>query len=148
MSTPKEPHQGQNIKVFTKEDLLNYYYLEQEIKADKEDIAELQSKTTCVTKSFSNMPRGQASKDARERAIVKLVDKKDALCEKMIVAASMRNEILKYIISIDDAKIRLILQLKYLDFLTWKKVAEQIGGNNTPDGLKVATERFFKKQSH
>ena len=148
MSTSKDLQNGQNKKVFTKDELLSYYYLEQEIKQEKEEIAELQARTMRITQSFSDMPRGQASNDANERAVVKLVDKKNALCEKIAVAERTRNEILEYISSINDVKIRLILQYRYLNFLPWPKVAYFVGKNNTPDGVRRKADRFLQKQNN
>ena len=146
MSTFGE-RQCHDKKVFTKEELLEYWTLEQTVRQENEEIINLQSKATRITSSFSDSPKGQASNDTTGRIYAELIDRKATYYEKRLIAERTRNEILKYIIGIDDAKTRLVLQLRYLDFLSWKKVAAEVGGDNTKEGVQRITERFFKKQN-
>lgn len=55
------------------------------------------------------------------------------------------NEVEKYILTLKDSRIRLIIRYKYIQNLSWAQVAKKIGGNNTEEGVKSAFHRFFKK---
>lgn len=55
------------------------------------------------------------------------------------------NEVEKFISTIDDSHIRRIITLRIVDGLSWNKVADKIGGNNTEDSVRMAFERFMKK---
>ena len=48
-----------------------------------------------------------------------------------------------YIEGIDDSIIRQIIMLKYVKGLEWNQVAKEIGGGNTPEGLRKKAQRFF-----
>ena len=52
--------------------------------------------------------------------------------------------LLAYIESIDDSLIRQILTCRYVDGMTWVRVARNIGGDNTEDSVKKAAYRFLK----
>jgi len=54
-------------------------------------------------------------------------------------------ETYEYIDNIDDSLIRQIISLRYINGLTWEQVAAHIGGNNTADSVRKATERFLAK---
>jgi hypothetical protein len=49
-----------------------------------------------------------------------------------------------YIEKIDDSLIRQIITLRHIEGLTWEQVAARIGGNNTPDSVRMMHDRFLK----
>ena len=55
------------------------------------------------------------------------------------------NEIEKFIASIDDSRMRRIINLKFIENLPWNKVADHIGGGNTEDSIRMAFNRFMEK---
>ena len=55
------------------------------------------------------------------------------------------NEVEKYILTLKDSRMRLIIRFKYINNLSWAQVAKKMGGNNTEEGVKSAFHRFFKK---
>ncbi|MBQ8297534.1 MAG: hypothetical protein IJX77_07115, partial [Ruminococcus sp.] len=55
----------------------------------------------------------------------------------------------RYVESIEDNIIRSAMSLKYIEGAhtpTWDKVAYQIGGGNTADGLRMAVTRFLSRE--
>ncbi|MGB8452748.1 MAG: hypothetical protein WCD89_10475 [Anaerocolumna sp.] len=50
----------------------------------------------------------------------------------------------EFITSIDDARMRRLLNLRFIEDLTWIQVAHKMGGKHTEDSCKKAVERFFK----
>ena len=117
--------------------------MEKEIKRDREEIAEIETKLTHITQVLSDMPKGTPQRDRIDEMIDDLAERDNLLHEKIAKAEKERNIILQYINSIDDSLIRLIIQYRYINLLTWTKVAYFVGGNNTPDGVRMLSDRYI-----
>ena len=59
--------------------------------------------------------------------------------------ASTLNEVHMFINGINDSHMRRIITLRYVDGLSWNKVADEIGGGNTEDGVRMSFNRFMEK---
>ena len=56
------------------------------------------------------------------------------------------NKVEEFIASVDDSRMRRIITLRFIDNLSWNKVADRIGGNNTEDSVRKAFTRFMEKE--
>ena len=54
-------------------------------------------------------------------------------------------EIMRFIDSIDDPLMRQIITLRYVERKEWRDVAEEIGGKNTENSVRMMAKRFFEK---
>ena len=54
------------------------------------------------------------------------------------------NQVEEFIASVDDSRMRRIITLRFIDNLSWNKVADRIGGKNTEDSVKKAFYRFME----
>lgn len=54
------------------------------------------------------------------------------------------NQVEEFIASVEDSRMRRIITLRFIDNLSWNKVADRIGGNNTEDSVKKAFYRFVE----
>lgn len=54
------------------------------------------------------------------------------------------NQVEEFIVSVEDSRMRRIITLRFIDNLSWNKVADRIGGNNTEDSVKKAFYRFME----
>ena len=52
------------------------------------------------------------------------------------------NQVEEFIASVEDSRMRRIITLRFIDNLSWNKVADRIGGNNTEDSVKKAFYTF------
>lgn len=50
-----------------------------------------------------------------------------------------------YIFGMDDSECRRIAAFRYIDKLSWKEVAEQMGSGHTEDSCRKTLERYMKK---
>lgn len=50
-----------------------------------------------------------------------------------------------YVFNMDDSECRRAATFKYIDKMSWKKVAEQMGKGYTADGCRMMVERYIKK---
>ena len=52
----------------------------------------------------------------------------------------------EFINSLDDARMRRLLQYRYIDDLTWIQVAHKMGGKHTAESCRKSIERFFEEK--
>lgn len=57
----------------------------------------------------------------------------------------LQNETEEYIESIEDSRMRRIVRMRFIDKLSWFKVACRIGGNATADSVRMEFNRFIEK---
>ena len=55
------------------------------------------------------------------------------------------NQVEEFITSIEDSRMRRIVTLRFVDNLSWGKVADRIGGGNTEDSVKKSFYRYMEK---
>lgn len=70
--------------------------------------------------------------------LLKLADMEEKLLE-------LTNQAEEYINSIEDSRMRRIVQYRILDRLSWYEVADRMGGKATSEGCRKYFERFFEK---
>lgn len=77
--------------------------------------------------------------------------KKSLLLSRKLSLEALQLELLEktnsaesFINGLNDARMRRILKLRFLDNLTWIQVAHKMGGYHTEDSCRKAVERFFK----
>lgn len=56
-----------------------------------------------------------------------------------------RDRLWRYIDDAEDARMRLILELRFAKRLPWVKVAERMGGGNTADGVRMMCFRYLRE---
>lgn len=78
--------------------------------------------------------------------------KKSLLYVRKATLASLEMELLEtlnrveeFIASVEDSRIRRIITLRFIENLSWNKVADRIGGGNTEDSVKKSFYRFMEK---
>lgn len=54
------------------------------------------------------------------------------------------SDVEEFISSIDDSRMRRIINLKFIENLTWQQVANRIGGGNTESSIKMSFHRFME----
>ena len=100
----------------TKNDLLKAYYLGREIEIWTEE------------------EKGQKNSVERQK-----------IAEKISELEKKRQEVMSFIMSIDDPQIRLIVKLRCINNMTWNAVADRVGGMNSEYTVKKRFYRFLKK---
>lgn len=127
----------------TKRELSQLYYLSREIERDKRRLKELEALAEGATQHLTGMPIAPGHGDKISRYAVELMEIKEILQCNLRRYMIEYNRLLRYISSVEDSQMRQILTLRYLNGLTWREVAQSIGGGNTEDGVKQAAHRFI-----
>lgn len=73
---------------------------------------------------------------AEQRALI------DCLVKRSIIEY---NRLSRYIASVRDCRMRMILSLRHIDGMSWTRIAMRIGGGNTADSIRMAHQRFLQK---
>lgn len=55
------------------------------------------------------------------------------------------NQVEEFIASVDDSRMRRIINLRFVENLSWNDVAKRIGGGNTDETVRKAFYRFMEK---
>lgn len=128
----------------TIKELSQLYYLDREIKREQCRLTELRTAATSTTARIFGLP-GICSISDKTAIAAMIADTETVIRAKMELAVVEYNRLNRYIASIPDSFTRQIIRLRFVDGLTWRQVAQNIGGNNTEDGVKKACYRFLAK---
>ena len=72
-----------------------------------------------------------------------LIQRKTTLELLKLEIEQKKNDVEEYIASIDDSRMRRIVNMRFIDNLSWNQVADRIGGGNTEGSVKMAFQRFM-----
>ena len=128
----------------TLKELSQLYYLDREIKLDRERLAELRSDLmNPKSPSYDGMPKSPNPDPAMERCVAEIADLEAIIQAKIEQRIYERSRLERYISDIPDSLTRQIFTLRFINGLTWYQVAMHIGGGNTEDSVRMACNRYL-----
>ncbi len=131
----------------TVHELSQLFYIKKLIERDSLRLAELEARLEPGGMNFSGMPRNPNPKNPIEEVVPLIIDIKEQIKKRQEEYFIEQKRIEKYIETVPDYHIKLIISLRCVDLLTWQQVAARIGGSNTEGGVKKAFYRFMKKEA-
>ncbi len=111
----------------TKKELSQLYYLKKEIRQQQKRLQELETAATSCTSKITGMPHGMGINDKISKYAAQIADLKGLLDLNLKKCFYELNRINRFIESVEDSEMRLILTLRYIQNLSWQKVAFAIG---------------------
>lgn len=111
----------------TKKELSQLYYLKKEIKMQQQRIAELETAAAKCTPNISGMPNGQGVSDKVGQYVAQIADLRSLLYLNVEKSFYELSRLDRYIQSVEDSEMRIILTLRYVQGLSWQKIAFAIG---------------------
>ena len=129
----------------TKKELSQLYYLKKEIKQQQRRIAELEAVATNCSTKITGLPSGKGISDKIGNYAAQIADLKALLDLNLKKCFYELNRLDRFIQSVKDPLLRQILTCRFVNGYSWRKIAYTVGGNNTPDGLRVKMMRFLQK---
>lgn len=129
-----------------KKDVKQLYYLSREVAMWTEKLEELretQKVSAPATDSGGVRPGGVSDKVGN--LAVDIADTERIILGKLSEIQLRRNEVLRWISTLEDSTARQIVMFRCVDLLTWDEVAQRIGGGNTEDSVRMAFNRLFEK---
>ena len=156
----------------TKEILVQYSDLVEEVKEVRKKIDFLESRIPKIQERINEIESGELVKDKVRGGIGGLQsftiegtpvkeyeERKTELMSKKLILNKRKtnleelefellqktNEVEEFIASLDDSRMRRIINLRFIENMTWNEVADNIGGGNTEGSIKMAFQRFMEK---
>lgn len=127
----------------TKKEANQLYYINKEIRMWQRELDKLRNQSNIKCQNIDGMPRGSDTSDRTSEKAIKIIEIEEIIRRLHNKAAASRTEIMKYIESIPDSCDRQILFLRAAACLPWSVVADELGGDNTEDSVRMRYNRMF-----
>ena len=128
----------------TVRELSQLYYINAAIEMMRDQLEEMREAADVRSPSMSDMPKAPGARDKIGDIVPRIADKEAEIRAMMREMEHKRAELTRYINTVPNVRIRLIMQLRFLRLLTWQEVAEVIGGKETEYSVKQTCYRFLK----
>ena len=130
----------------TREELNQAYYISKEIE-NLQTLIDKYSSVDIKAVSADGAPHSKTNTPGRptEDAALQIVDLKEQLEQLQERCRQAKVRIVRYIMQIDDSRMRQIVTLRCLEYMQWDEIADCLGGNNTAITCRVAFYRWFNK---
>ena len=129
----------------TKSDLEQIYYLNRELKMWETELERVRCKSLVGSPLPSNSRVSGVSDKVADRA-ERIIELENRIIAKRDEIQRLRDEAVEYIYSIPDSLTRQIIYYRCVSLMSWRRVAYEVGGNNTEENVKKIYYRFFGKQ--
>jgi hypothetical protein len=130
----------------TKRELSQLYSLNREIEEQHRRLKELEGLATSCTSHVTGMPRADGISDKIAKYAAEIADLKSLLDLNLKKCFYELNRLNRYISSIEDSEMRMILSLRYINGLCWEQVAASISPYASGESVRKAHERFLAKK--
>ena len=131
----------------TKHELSQLYYLNREIERDKRRLEELRTAASGAAQKITGMPHVQAVTDKVGNYSAEIADLKSIIELNIQKCFYELNRLNRFIQRVDDSQMRQILTLRYINGLSWQKVAFGIGEYDE-SLVRKKHDRFLKASEH
>ncbi len=128
----------------TKKELSQLYYLKKEIKEQQRRLEELETIATSCTAKITGLPHGTGINDKIGNYAAQIADLKGLLDLNLKKCFYELNRLDRYIQSVDDSEMRIILTLRYSQGLSWQQIAEIMGTLGDGSTERKKHNRFLK----
>lgn len=135
---------GAERNSMTSKQLSRLYWLERDIVDSEERLKILRTRAEPGAAKLSGMPPNSGDLHAGENIRIEIAEQSKQIDRMKARAERERTSILRYIRSVDDPQMRLILKYRFVDCLPWHMVAWKLGGNATADSVRMKFVRFLK----
>lgn len=130
----------------TLKELSQLYYLDREIKLDRERLAELRSDLmNPKSPSYDGMPKSPNPDPVMERCVAEIADLEAIIQAKIEQRVYERSRLERYIADIPDSLTRQIFTLRFIEGLTWEQIAAKTGGYNTAKNCSNICYRYIRQ---
>lgn len=111
----------------TKKELSQLYWLNREIEEEKRKLRELEAAATSGTATITGLPHVSGAHDRLGDMAILIAEQRDLIDLKVRQSVIEYNRLNRYIAGIEDAQMRMILSLRYVNGLSWQQVAFAMG---------------------
>ena len=128
----------------TKKELSQLYYLRKEIKEQQRRLSELEALATSCTAKITGLPNGNGISDKIANYATEIADLKSLLDLNLKKCFYELNRLDRFISSVKDSEMRIILTLRYSQGLSWQQIAQNMGVLGDGSTERKKHNRFLK----
>lgn len=128
----------------TKQSLEQIYYINRELKMWEHEL-ELLKMRSPVASPKPKAGSGSGISDPTARIAERRVEVESYIKFKAEQLQAARDEAVKFIWEIPDSLTRMIVFYRCVSLMSWRRVAYEVGGGNTENGVRMAYKRFIDK---
>ncbi len=128
----------------TREELEQIYYLHRELRMWEQELERLRCRSL-VRSPQPDTGHGSGTSDKVGDLAEKRVDLENLIEAKREEIQQRRDEAVAFIYGIPDSLTRQIVYYRCVSLYGWARVAYEVGGNNSPDGVRKIYSRFMEK---
>jgi hypothetical protein len=133
-------------EITTEKELNQLHYINKEIEILKRQWDELKSRSKVKGQEITGMPHVPGTSDKTANIAVAIREVEELYEIKLRELYLVRGRIERYINTVEDAELRLILRLRCINNMFWEEIAAETGYERTTVAKKY--HNYFKKVSH
>lgn len=129
----------------TKKELEQLYCLNRELKMWETELEKIRAKSLVA----SPLPRAYSSTGISDKIAQRAereIELENIIQVKRDEIQELRNKAVAYVTTIPDSLTRMIVYYRCVSLFGWRRVAYEIGGNNTEESVRQAYSRFFREK--
>lgn len=123
----------------TIEELSGLHYINKEIQLLSLELEELKQKNFYGKNIISDMPRGGHGEEKNVEYVNAVLLVEDLLNYSLKKLQKERGRVEKFLISIEDAEMRLIMRLRAVNNMKWEEIGQEVGMERT-----TVSKKFYK----
>lgn len=127
----------------TRDELEQIYYLNREQKVLERELERLRGRSL-IQSPLPFASHGSGVSDKVGRLAERCVDLEQLIREKQREIQQQRDKAVEYIYSIPDSLTRQVIYYRCVSLFSWKRVAYEVGGNNTEENVRQIYSRFMR----
>ena len=128
----------------TKPEFEQIYYLNRELKMWETELERVRCKSL-VGSPLPGVSHGSGVSDKVADRAERIIELENRIIAKRDEIQRLQDEAIAYIESIPDSLTRQIIYYRCVSLMSWRRVAYEVGGNNTPDGVRMIYNRFMEQ---
>lgn len=128
----------------TRETLKRAAYLNRELKMWEREL-ELLRKSSTVRSSLPGTTTEINEFDPTADIAKRRVEVEERIREMKDRIQAEHCEVMKFIAEIPDSLVRMIVYCRCVKLMTWRRIAFEVGGGNTENGVRMIYSRFVDK---
>ena len=128
----------------TRKELEQIYYLHRELRMWERELKRLRCRSL-VGSPLPNASHGSGTSDKVGDLAEQRTDMERLVAAKREEIQQQRDRAVAFIYGIPDSLTRQIVYYRCVSLFSWRRVAYEVGGNNTTDGVRKIYSRFMEK---